>query len=266
MRVAAIQHDIVWCDRDANFAHLAPLIAGATASGAGLVILTETFSTGFAIERPDLGEPEGGPSSQFLVDQAREHGIWIGGSCPELADGADLRPSNTFVLAAPDGSTHRYRKIHPFTYGHEDEHFRAGQDLVTVDIDGLRASLFVCYDLRFADEFWQLARDTDVYLVPANWPAARRTHWMALLQARAIENQAYVIGCNRVGTGGGLDYSGDSRIVDPLGELLATAAHSESILLADVSAERVRDVRDRYRFLQDRRAGARPDHGPDRRA
>ena len=93
---------------------------------------------------------------------------------------------------------------------------------MTVDIDGLRVSLFVCYDLRFADEFWQLADDTDVYLVPANWPAKRRLAWTSLLQARAIENQAYVVGVNRVGEGGGIEYIGDSRIVDPLGELLAT--------------------------------------------
>ncbi len=256
MRVAAIQHDIAWCDREANFAHLAPLIAAAASAGARLILLSETFSTGFATDRDDLGEPQGGPSSQFLTEQARLHGVWIAGSCPEIAVDApadDQRPHNTLVLAAPDGAQHRYRKIHPFTYGGETKHFRAGDQFVTVDVEGLRVTLFVCYDLRFADEFWQLAEDTDVYLVPANWPEARRLPWMALLQARAIENLAYVIGCNRVGTGNGLQYSGDSRIIDPLGEVLASAAQTESILLADVTAERVAEVRDRFRFLQDRR-------------
>jgi predicted amidohydrolase len=256
MRVAAIQHDIAWCDRPANFAHLAPLIAGAASAGARLILLSETFSTGFATDRDDLGEPEVGPSSQFLSEQARRHGVWIGGSCPEIAADAppdDQRPYNTLVLAAPDGAQHRYRKIHPFTYGGETKHFRAGDQFVTVDVEGLRVSLFVCYDLRFADEFWQRADDTDVYLVPANWPEARRLPWMALLQARAIENMAYVVGCNRVGTGNGLAYSGDSRIVDPLGEILASASQTESILFAEITAERVADVRDRFRFLQDRR-------------
>ena len=256
MRVAAIQHDIAWCDRQANFDHLAPMIAGAAASGARLIMLTETFSTGFATDRDDLGEPQGGPSSQFLAEQARRHGVWVGGSCPEIAADApadDQRPYNTFVLAAPDGAQHRYRKIHPFTYGGETKHFRAGDQFVTVDVEGIRFTLFVCYDLRFADEFWQLADDTDVYLVPANWPEARRLPWTVLLQARAIENQAYVIGCNRVGTGNGLQYSGDSRIVDPLGEVLVGAAQTETILLADITAERVAEVRDRFRFLQDRR-------------
>lgn len=256
MRVAAIQHDIAWCDREANFVHLAPLIAGAAAAGARLILLSETFSTGFATDRDDLGEPEGGPSSQFLSEQARLHGVWIGGSCPEIAADApadDQRPYNTLVLVAPDGTQHRYRKIHPFTYGGETKHFRAGDQFVTVDVEGLRVTLFVCYDLRFADEFWQRADDTDVYLVPANWPEARRLPWMALLQARAIENMAYVVGCNRVGSGNGLAYCGDSRIIDPLGEILASASQTESILLAEISAERVADVRDRFRFLEDRR-------------
>jgi predicted amidohydrolase len=256
MRIAAIQHDIAWCDREANFEHLTPMIGAAAGAGAQLVLLSETFSTGFATDRDDLGEPQGGPSSQFLATQAALHGAWVGGSCPEIDPAApadDQRPHNSFVLAGPGGEMVRYRKIHPFSYGGEDKHFRAGDSFAQVIIDGLRVSLFVCYDLRFADEFWQLAPTTDVYLVPANWPEARRQHWMALLQARAIENQAYVVGCNRVGTGNGLTYSGDSRIVDPLGELLATASYGESILFADVTAERVAEVRDRFRFLQDRR-------------
>jgi predicted amidohydrolase len=256
LRIAAVQHDIVWSDRDANFERLGPMVAAAAGAGAGLVLLTETFSTGFVVDDLDVGEPEGGPSSTFLVGQAREHGVWVGGSCPEVPPGApadDRRPYNSFVLAGPDGTVHRYRKVHPFSFGGEEKHFRAGSDLVTVDVEGLRVSLFVCYDLRFADEFWQLARDTDVYLVPANWPEKRRLHWQSLLQARAIENQAYVVGVNRVGEGGGIAYCGDSRVVDPLGELLATASRTESILLADISADTVRRTREHFPFLQDRR-------------
>lgn len=256
LRIAAVQHDIVWSDRDANFEHLAPMVRAAAGAGAGLVLLTETFSTGFVTDDIAIGEPEGGPSATFLAEQAGEHGVWVGGSCPEIPAGADpddQRPYNSFVLAGPDGTMHRYRKIHPFSFGGEEKYFRAGTDFVTVDIEGLRVSLFVCYDLRFADEFWQLAPDTDVYLVPANWPQKRRLAWTTLLQSRAIENQAYVVGVNRVGDGNGIAYSGDSRIVDPLGELLATAAHTESILLADVSAATVRSTRDHFPFLQDRR-------------
>ncbi len=256
MRIAAIQHDIIWSDRQANFDRLAPMITGAVAGGADLVLLTETFSTGFAVDDPALGEPEGGPSSQFLAEQAVRHGAWVCGSCPEIpagSDPADTRPANSFVLAGPDGTVHRYHKIHPFTFGGEDRHFRAGDRFVQVEIQGVRVTPFVCYDLRFADEFWGLAPTTDLYLVPANWPEPRRLAWMSLLQARAIENQAYVVGCNRVGTGGGLSYVGDSRVVDPLGELLATGSQRETILFADIDPAVVADVRDRFRFLQDRR-------------
>jgi predicted amidohydrolase len=256
VKVAVIQHDIVWCDREANFERLAPRVAEAAGGGARLIVLSETFSTGFAVESETFAEPEDGPSSQFLRKLATSHGVWVAGSCPEVpAESADddRRPANTLVLADPRGELRRYRKIHPFTYGGEDRHVRPGSDLVTVDVDGLRVSLFVCYDLRFADEFWQVAPHTDLYLVPANWPASRRDHWTTLLRARAIENQAFVIGCNRVGEGGGLVYSGDSLIVDPFGEVLADASDDECTIHAEVTAERVADVRDRFRFLPDRR-------------
>lgn len=255
LRVAAVQHDIVWNDRQANFEHLAPQIAAAAAGGAGLVLCTETFSTGFVVDGSLEAEPEGGPSSAFLIEQAAAHRVWVGGSCPEVPAGDDdPRPFNSFVLAAPDGSVHRYRKVHPFTHAGEQEHFRAGGGLISVDIDGVRCTPLVCYDLRFADEFWTVADTTDVYLVVANWPANRRLHWQVLLQARAIENQAYVVGVNRVGHGGGAEYTGDSRIVDPQGELLATGSLGETTLVADLSAQRVADTRDRFRFLVDRRS------------
>ena len=256
VRIAAVQHDIVWEDRDANFERLAPQVRRAVGAGAELVLLTETFSTGFSMT-PGIGEPEGGPSAQFLAAQSVEHGVWVGGTCPEIADdgrvGEHRLPYNSFVLAGPDGTTHRYRKLNPFTHGGERERFRAGTESVTVTIGGLRITPFICYDLRFADVFWRAAPETDVYLVPANWPAARRKHWQALLTARAIENQAYVVGCNRVGTGGDIEYAGDSRIVSPMGEPLATAAEVETIVLGDVDAAEVAATRDRFRFMADRR-------------
>jgi predicted amidohydrolase len=252
MRIAAVQHDIVWEDRDANFERLAPQVARAVGAGAELVLLTETFSTGFSMT-PGIGEPEDGPSARFLAGQAAQHGVWVGGTCPEIADGEQL-PYNSFVLAGPDGTVHRYRKLHPFTHAGEHERFRAGEKPVTVQVGNLRITPFICYDLRFADVFWKAAPDTDVYLVPANWPSPRRHHWQTLLQARAIENQAYVVGCNRVGTAGdGTEHAGDSRIVSPMGELLATAAAVETIVVADVDPAEVAGTRDRLRFIPDRR-------------
>ena len=176
-----------------------------------------------------------------------------GGSIP-TRDRDDAHPVNRFLLVGPDGSRHHYDKLHPFTFADEHEHYRPGHRPVTVEVDGLRVSLFVCYDLRFANAFWDRAADTDVYLVVANWPESRRHHWRTLLLARAIENQAYVVGVNRVGVADGLTYSGDTVIVDPMGEVLAEGVdHTESIVVADVDPERVAEVRDIYRFLPDRR-------------
>jgi predicted amidohydrolase len=252
MKVAVVQVETVWEDREANFAQIAPLVSAAVENGANFVLLTEMFSTGFVVDRSDIGEPEGGPSSQFLSKMATQHNVWIGGSCPEVTSD-DPRPFNSFVLVSPLGKQHRYHKIHPFTYGGEDTYFRPGSEFVTVDVDGIRVTLFVCYDLRFADEFWKTAKNTDVYFVPGNWPASRREHWMALLRARAIENQAFVVGCNRVGIGGGLAYAGDSRVINPLGEVIAEAGDVSTILYADISSEEVQNVRTTFPFMQDRR-------------
>ncbi len=252
MKVAAIQHDIVWEDAAATCAVLEPMVAGAAACGARLVVLTEMFATGFSMSPDKIVEPINGPTARWLVGQAKQHDVWICGSIP-TAIGMNSKPVNRLLLASPDGSTRFYDKIHPFTYAKEDQFYAAGTGHVTVEIDGLLVSLFVCYDLRFADEFWGLADGTDCYVVVANWPESRRTHWKALLQARAIENQAYVIGVNRVGEGGGLVYAGDSLIIDPLGEILASGARTEAILIAEIDEALVAQVRAKFPFLQDRR-------------
>ena len=252
MKVAGLQHDIVWEDRDANFERLAPMIAGAAADGARLVVLTEMFSTGFSMDTGRVAELHPGPSAAFLAAQAREHGVWVCGSCPERP-AAEARPFNQLVLAGPDGAMHRYAKIHPFGYGAEPEHYAAGDAFLTVDVEGVRCTFFVCYDLRFADEFWPLAPATDCYVIVANWPRQRRAHWSALLVARAIENQAFVVGVNRVGTGDGLTYVGDSVILDPLGDPVAVAGDGECVIAAEVDPERVRAVRAKFPFLADRR-------------
>jgi predicted amidohydrolase len=253
MKIAAIQHDISWEDATATTAHLEPMVAGAAAAGARLVVLTEMFATGFCLDPDRIAEPEGGPTSAWLADRAKEHDIWICGSVPELASGA-TRPRNVLVLAGPDGETHRYAKIHPFSYAREHERYDAGTEHVVVDVDGVRVALFVCYDLRFADEFWAVAGRTDLYVVVANWPESRRHHWRSLLVARAIENQAYIIGVNRVGSGGGLDYVGDSMVVDPLGEVLSSAAGREATLVTEIDPAMVTATRERFPFLADRRS------------
>ncbi len=252
MKVAAIQHDIAWEDAAATIAQLTPQVAAAAATGARLVVLTEMFSVGFSMAPQQVGEPVDGPSAQFLRAMAVQHGVWICGTVPTRLNQTD-KARNRLYLYDPVGGCHHYDKIHPFSFAGEDAHYDGGAQFLTVDIEGLRSTFFICYDLRFADEFWQMAPTTDCFVIPANWPEVRRTHWQHLLVSRAIENQAYVVGVNRVGTGDGLAYCGDSRIVDPLGEVLASAARTEALLVAEVNPETVSEVRHRFRFMQDRR-------------
>jgi predicted amidohydrolase len=213
------------------------------------------YATGFSMHPERIAEDEGGPNERFLVEQAAEHDAVLIASIAQR--GPDGRYRNNAVLARPDGSVVRYAKIHPFSYAGEHEVYAAGTQPCTVEVGDLRVSLFVCYDLRFADEFWALAPRTDLYVVPANWPAPRHEHWRALLRARAIENQAYVVGVNRVGTVSGreqqLDHLGGSAILDPLGTLLAGDGSGEGPLVADISAATVREVRTKFPFLADRR-------------
>jgi predicted amidohydrolase len=252
MKVAALQHDIVWEDAAATCSALAPEVAAAASSGARLVVLTEMFSTGFTLQPERVAESPEGRSATFLQDQAQRHGIWLCGSVP-ITDPALSKPVNRLFLFGPAGQHYHYDKIHPFSYGGEHEKYQAGSSFLTVDIEGLRTSFFICYDLRFADEFWQLAPQTDCFVIPASWPEVRRLPWQTLLQARAIENQAYVVGVNRVGNDPSLSYAGDSRIIDPLGELLATGAKGATTLLAEVDPSVVAAARARFRFGQDRR-------------
>jgi predicted amidohydrolase len=242
VKVAAVQHDISWEDAAGTHARVTPAIAEAAAAGARLVVLTEMFATGFSMSPERVADAPDGPSAQFLDDPARD------------------KPVNRLVLAGPEGQRHHYDKIHPFTYGGEHEHYDAGDEFLSVEVEGVRCSFFICYDLRFADEFWALADRTDCYVVVANWPAARRLHWQALLGARAIENQAWVVAANRVGEGGGLTYAGDSRIIDPWGATVAAAGsgaadetEGEAVLFADVDPGEVERIRTRFPFLQDRR-------------
>ncbi len=259
MKVAAVQHDVVWEDRPATLRHLEPLVATAATAGARLVVLTEMFPTGFSMDATRVAEPEGGPSTDWLLGRAAAEGVWLCGSVAIWPAGTEpaapgARAVNRFLAAGPDGSLARYDKLHPFSYAGEHEHYAAGTERgLVLDIDGVRVAPFVCYDLRFADEFWDLATAVDCYVVVANWPTARRAHWQALLVARAIENQAYVVGVNRVGEGDGIPYSGDSRVVAPSGEVLAGAAEIETVLVADVDPEVVAATRARYPFLTDRR-------------
>lgn len=251
MRIAAIQSDLSWEDHETNRRRFADRLWAAAGAGASLALLPEMFPTGFSMASETIAEEPDGTTVQWMRDQASTHGLHLAGS---MATTGNPLPTNRLVLAGPTRVVGHYDKIHPFSYSRENEHYQAGSDFLTAVVDGVRTTFFICYDLRFADEFWATAPDTDLYVVLANWPRARRQHWQTLLRARAIENQAYVAAVNRVGIDGNdLDYAGDSVIIDPMGNVLASASETETILLADIDPDEVTRVRKRFPFMADRR-------------
>lgn len=257
MKIALIQHDIVWEDAAATRAHVRPLVERAAADGAELVVLPEMFAVGFSMDSGRIAEPEDGPTHAWLAETAAELELTLVAGIPTLRAG---HAENHAVVVTPDGSVSaRYAKIHPFSFADEHLHYRAGGEVVTVVIGGLTFGLTICYDLRFPELYRRLAAaGAEVLVVIANWPGARVHHWSALLRARAIENTAYVIGVNRTGSGGGLDYPGASALVDPLGEVLAGGDAGEGVFGGEICPQRIREIRDRFPFLADRRADLFP--------
>ncbi|MGH9316484.1 MAG: carbon-nitrogen family hydrolase [Thermoanaerobaculia bacterium] len=253
MKVALVQLDIAWEDAAENHRRALRHLRQAKTQGARLVLLPEMFATGFSMKPDRVAQPPGGPSETFLRDTAKELGLWILASVPEAGV---PRPRNTALLVSPAGEVTRYAKIHPFSFGGEDRVYAGGDRVVTVPVENVRVTPLVCYDLRFPEPFRLVAEETDLFAVVANWPQERISHWRTLLHARAIENLCYVAGVNRVGEGGGLRYTGDSAVISPWGETLASGGPSEAVLLFDADPSVVRDARARFPALSDRRPEA----------
>ncbi|MFN2114343.1 MAG: nitrilase-related carbon-nitrogen hydrolase [Anaerolineae bacterium] len=250
MIVAGLQIDIAWEHPAENYRRAAVLAARAVAGGARLVALPEMFATGFSMsaERMSAHADE---TRGFMSELASRTGVWVIGG---YAEPGDPLPRNACALFDPDGRERlRYHKIHPFSYSGEDERYAAGSALPTADVDGVRVTAQICYDLRFPEPFRAAAADTDLFVVIANWPTQRRAAWRTLLAARANDAQAYVLGVNRVGEGDGLCYAGDTTLVSPLGDELAHIAEQPGVALGAVSTAEVAAVRDRLPFLADRR-------------
>jgi len=250
MKVALLQLDIAWEDVAANHVGAARLLDQAAALGARLAILPEMFATGFSLDARRIAQPEGGPTETFLGERAAALGLHV---LAGVAEAAEPLPVNRALLVSPDGTVRRYTKIHPFSFAGEEKVMGSGGGVVTWDVEGLRVTPLVCYDLRFPEPFRLAAEETDLYAVIANWPERRRHHWSLLLRARAVENLAYVAGVNRVGEGGGLRYLGDSALVGPWDETIVSASGQEAVLVAEVSANAVAEARRRFPVLADRR-------------
>jgi predicted amidohydrolase len=254
VRAALIQMDITWEDPAANHERAGRLVAQARTAGADLAVLPEMFATGFSMNASRIAQPPAGPTEQWLRRTARALAIHL---IAGVAETASPLPVNNALLVSPEGDVKRYSKIHPFTLVGEEKHFDGGDGVVTWEVSGARFTPLVCYDLRFPEPFRLAAAGTDAYAVIANWPDRRRLAWQTLLRARAIENQAFVLGVNRVGEDGdGIHFSGDSAAISPWGETLASAAEIETVLIVDVDPGAVADARAKFTPLADRRPAA----------
>lgn len=206
-KVSLIQTEIVWNTPSANVERFAPLIRQAAVAGSRLVVLPEMFTTGFSFATEDEAREASDRGIGLFLQLAHELDITLVGSLPELSEESPL-PYNTLYVVDRDGVRGKYRKMHLFTFGGEQDRYAAGDSALTLDVAGLRVTFAICYDLRFGMYFHERASVTDLFVVVANWPETRQQHWNVLLQARAIENQVYVLGVNRLGQGGRLQYSG----------------------------------------------------------
>ena len=254
MNVIAIQFDIAWEDKEANFDRVRRLLAGAVPGKDSLVVLPEMFATGFSMNAEAIAEPYGGPTEQFLASTAKEFGVCL--LAGAAMRGRDGRARNKALVFSPAGELLAYyAKMRPFTPGGESARYTAGERPVAFRWSDWMISPFVCYDLRFPEVFRRAAaaHQPHLFVVIANWPVKRIHHWVRLLQARAIENQAYVVGVNRVGNDPQFAYTGRSILVDPHGEIFADAGDRECCLNAELDLSSLLEYRRGLPFLADMR-------------
>lgn len=254
MNVIALQFDIAWENKPANFEKVRGLIAQAKPPRDSLVVLPEMFATGFSMNVDTIAELGEGPTQQFLANTAIAFGVFlIAGAARRGHDG---RARNQALAFSPEGELiGTYAKMHPFTPGGETDHYTAGEQPTAFRWIDCQVSPFVCYDLRFPESFREVAAtyQPELFTVIANWPEKRIHHWVRLLQARAIENQAYVAGVNRVGSDPFYAYPGRSLIIDPQGEIITDAGDREGVIRAELDLATLRKYREGLPFLADLR-------------
>ena len=253
MLVVGCQFDIVWEDKPANFAQVRKLLATSAIEKGSLIVLPEMFATGFSLAVDEIAEETGGPTHEFLADLARQWQSYvIGGIVARDRDGRGL---NRALVMGPGGElVAEYTKLHPFSFGGETGCYAAGSEVVVADVGEFRTAIAICYDLRFPELLRQaVVSGANLIVVIANWPEARDVHWQALLVARAIENQAYVVGVNRTGNDPQLAYAGHSMIVDPRGHTLFLADSQPQLLVADLDLASLVEYRRTFPALADMR-------------
>jgi predicted amidohydrolase len=268
MKLSLIQMDIAWKDRKKNHDRALSFIKRAEEEGCDLIVFPEMFDTGFSMDIHALGDGSG--TDSLLSEAARRHGLYIIAGFAVRKRGSH-RGKQSFPLCTKNNvegkarnmavvydrggkAIARYSKIHPFSYMGEDRFFIAGERPVLFEINGIPSSVFICYDLRFPEVFRKVADSVHLIFVIANWPSSRVDHWKTLLRARAIENQCFVTGVNRIGRdGNAIDYPGCSSIYDPSGTELLSGNSREEFLVAEIDPSEVERVRREFPFLKDRK-------------
>ncbi|KOR88841.1 carbon-nitrogen family hydrolase [Paenibacillus solani] len=256
MNIALIQADIEIGNVKANMNKMLDMMNKAATANTkpDVIVLPELWNTGYALDQiQDIADPMGQETSRMLSEFAKEHRIQIvGGS---VAERVEDRIYNTMYVFNRDGEqVAKYSKIHLFRLMDEEKHLEAGQHTVTFDLERIKAGASICYDIRFPEFMRTLAlADAQVLFVPAQWPHPRLHHWRTLLMARAIENQMYVVACNRVGTSGDTDFFGHSMIIDPWGEVIVEGDDQEAILTGTIDCNLTDEVRGRIPVFEDRR-------------
>jgi omega-amidase len=259
LRISLIQTPLHWEDKKANLDMLNKKIDGLP-DKTELIILPEMFNTGFSMNKESLAESMDGPTVDWMRKTAASKGSIITGSIIARED-LDGLPTfyNRLIWMLPNGQYGIYDKRHLFAYGKEHQHFSPGKKRLIASVNGWKVNLQVCYDLRFP--VWSRQSNTqdtltgpeyDLLIVVANWPSSRSHAWRTLLQARAIENQCYVIGVNRTGVdGNGLEYAGESAILGPLGDSIKILTEEEEIFSHELDRKKLEEVRLKFPFWRD---------------
>jgi predicted amidohydrolase len=246
INVTLIQSDIIWEDRISNLKKYQEKINQIESTD--LIILPEMFTTGFSMSPKSISENMNGETIQWMKQNAHKMNSAI---CGSIIIEEDSKYFNRFIWVNPDGSVYHYDKRHLFSFAGENENYTAGNEKIIIEYKGWKICPLICYDLRFP--VWSRnSEDYDLLIYVANWPDKRKSAWKSLLTARAIENQCYVIGVNRVGEDSKNYYSGDSSLINALGETLYTNSHIEEIYSNTISKYDLNKIRTQLPFLNDK--------------
>ena len=248
LNISIVQSDIIWEDIDKNLDYHYSLIENLK-NQTDIIVLPEMFTTGFSLHAEKLAETMDGKSVKWIQETAKKLSFVVTGS---IIIKEHDNYYNRMIWAQPDGKLFYYNKRHLFRMGNEHKHYSFGNEKVIVNYKGWNIRLLVCYDLRFP--VWSRnKKDYDMAIYIANWPVTRAEAWKTLLSARAIENQAYIIGVNRCGIDGmNLNYSGDSRIIGPDGKIISACDEfKEQIITTSISKELLSNLKQSFPVLLD---------------